>query len=397
MGNGYATAALLKIDGTPAAYTSGRSYPMMVVITQPSRLRQGVQLSARFTQTGEQAGRLVPLAAETQIREVEGVQYLTHTIAGSGTGVDLPLEIRFDWVAPDPVGGPVHFIVAGHADDRSGVAGGDYILAAAGFSSPAQEITEITEVTEIEPTQVTPAARLQETSKAANLPSPMDLDKGSFEMQIQHRFFQSIEGPGTAFGIDFGANINLGMNYAITDRLSAGVARTRVDQIIAFTGTYEINTNAESLWNLSLLGGIEGQENFKNHYSPFAQAAASFDYKIIRLNVVPTIVFNSRRDALLRPGAINPDSNHTLSLGLGTDIALHPRFSLTGEYVPRLAGFGGFDKRRPQLSGGIAIRTWGHVFSVMLSTSRDFTPAKYAVNAESRDFSLGFNIYRKIR
>jgi hypothetical protein len=98
-----------------------------------------------------------------------------------------------------------------------------------------------------------------------------------------------------------------------------------------------------------------------------------------------------------RERAINPDSNSTFALGLGTDVALNRRLSLIAEYVPRLAGYGGLDERRDQWGVGFVIRTWGHVFTIVASTSRDFNPSKYAVNAEERSLALGFNLYRRIR
>jgi hypothetical protein len=219
---------------------------------------------------------------------------------------------------------------------------------------------------------------------------------------IQHRFLDSVDnaGAGGAFGIDSGANINLGLNYAITDRISAGIARTRFDRIVELSGTYEIRTTRESPWRLAVRGGVEGKENFHQDYSPFVQIAGSLDYKRFRLNVVPMMIFNSRRDELLefsRAHAINPESNHTFTLGLGTDIAVSRRLSFFGEYAPRLAGFGGLDARRDHVAAGLVVRTWGHVFTILVGSSRDFTPATYGVNAEERSLSLGFNLYRRIR
>jgi len=232
-----------------------------------------------------------------------------------------------------------------------------------------------------------------------HLPAPVNLKKGDIETHIEHRFLQPIvdAGFGNAFGIDFGANINLGLNYALTDDVTVGVSRARLGQITVFTGTYEVHHNPESLWQMSLLGGVEGQENFHRHYSPFLQLPTSLDYKRLRTFVVPTMIFNSRDEEELefRPGPINPDENHTFSLGLAADLLLHPRFSLAGEYVPRLAGFGGFGNERSTLSWGVKLRTRGHVFTILVTNTRDFTPAQYGVNAETTDFALGFDIYRK--
>ena len=109
------------------------------------------------------------------------------------------------------------------------------------------------------------------------------------------------------------------------------------------------------------------------------------------------MIFNSRKDEEIsfRPDPINPESNHTFSLGLAADLALHPRVSLAGEYVPRLAGFGGFGNERSTLSWGVKLRTSGHVFTILLTNTRDFTPARYGVNAETTGFGLGFDMYRK--
>ncbi len=401
LNQGRTVGGIFEIRGVPAIYEAGRTYPITVVIAQPGQSRWGFELSARYTESERQAGQLAPADRMTQTKEAGGIQYIEHTSAGTRMGtIDGPVEFHFNWTAPDSAGGPVVFNAAGNAANGSDTPAGDYIYTAGAFSGvvsatklagPRQGILT-----------VAPQMRMSETSRLVDLPNPTDLDKGSMEVLIQHRFFQSISDstPGDAFGVDFGANINLGFNYAFTNRFSAGVTRARLDQVIGFTGTYEIETNSDSFWKMSLLAGVEGKGNFERQYSPYLQLASAFDYRMVRLHVVPTAVFHSRDETLVRAApslAINPSSNNTFSLGVGTDIALHPRVSVIGEAVPRLAGFGGFVKRRVEYSGGVELRTSAHVFTVLVSTSRDFGPSKYAVNAEYDTVSLGFNIYRRIR
>lgn len=275
-------------------------------------------------------------------------------------------------------------------------------------ASPAGEVSdqkadtaEITEVN-LEEIQIITKRRLNETPILLNLPTPIDLKKGNLEIHIQHRFYQSLEDstPGDAFGIDSGANISLGIDYAITTGLSVGVSRARMDKIISFSATQEIYTKPESWWKMSLHGGIAGKRNFDEHYTPFLQLAASMDYKALRVHLVPTLLFNSRDESITQqpgPQAINPDENHTFSIGIGADVALHRRFSVVGEYVPRVAGFGGFSGERSQLGGGVALRTGGHVFTILVSRSRELSPTKYAVGSNLGGVSLGFNIYSRIR
>ena len=398
LNEGRTRGGTFHVNGVPKNYRGGESYPITVLIGQPGQSRWGFQLSVRSAISGEQAGQLVPVDDRTQLREEGGIQYIHHTSAGTREGTpNGPVEFRFNWVAPDLSHGLVFFNAAGNGADGSGDPMGDYIYTAGAYSGvPGAGEAPLTG---LQP-EGKPRIRLNTTSRFMHLPAPVNLKKGDTETHIEHRFLQPIfdSGPGTAFGIDFGANINLGINHALTDDLAVGVSRARFDQVTVFTGTYEIHHNPESFWQMSMLGGVEAENNFHNNYSPFIQLPTSLDYKRLRTYVVPTMIFNSRNDALLqflRSSAVNPNDNHTFSLGLAADLALHPRISLAGEYVPRLAGFGGFGNERSTLSWGVKLRTRGHVFTILVTNTRDFTPAKYGVNAGTTDFALGFDLYRK--
>jgi hypothetical protein len=391
----------LEIEGIPEKYEAGKSYTLTLRISHLGQVYWGFELSARASQQGTQAGRLIPIDHRAQLKEESGVSYIIHT----GKGTEIPVadraEFSFLWIAPEAHAGTVLFNAAGNAANGDGKPIGDFVYTAGGFSSQARDVSQIAEA-KIDEDEPVSGRRLTETPVLIGLPSPVDLNRGSIEVQIQHRFFQSLvdSTPGNAFGIDSGANISLGVNYALTNRFSMGVSRAREDQIISLTATHEIQTKEQSPWKMSLHGGVTGKGNFEYHYSPFIQLATVFDYRALRINLTPTMVFNSRDDSLVQqpgPDAVNPDQNSTFALGVGADFALHRRFSIMGEYVPRLAGFGGFFGEHSQLGGGVAIRTWGHVFTILVSRSRNLTPTKYAVDADFDGVSLGFNIYRRIR
>jgi hypothetical protein len=390
-----------EIEGIPDEYEAGMSYRLTLLIAHPGRSHWGFELSARSANQGDQAGRLIAVDSDTELKEKDGISYITHAGTGANTRIADRRRISFLWVAPDSTSGMILFNAAGNAADGNGEPGGDFIYTAGGFSRHAADASQIKEAA-VDEVKTAADRRLRESPILLNLPVPVDLDKGSIEIHIQHRFFQSLEDsdPGNAFGIDSGANISVGLNYALTGNLSAGISRTREDQLISLTATQEIHTKSGSIWKMSLHGGVAGKRNFEEHYSPFFQLATALDYKAFRLNLTPTFVFNSRDESLAAqpgPEAVNPDQNNTFALGIGADIALHRRFSVTGEYVPRLAGFGGFFGKHSQLGGGVAIRTWGHVFTVLVSRSRNFSPERYGVDADFDGVSLGFNIYRRIR
>jgi hypothetical protein len=400
--DGNALGGFLKIEGVPKGYEPGKVYPVTIAIAHPGQSRWGFELSARFADSGRQAGSWTAVDGMTQTKTDSEIQYVMQTAAGSRKGQkDGPVEFRVNWTAPAAQGGLVIFNATGNAADNSDNPGGDFIYTAGNFSRPGTAAPQEPTLVEVDASPTKPAVREQESSRIVDLPSPVDLKKGSVEVMIQHRFLEAVDaGAGEAFGIDSGANINLAMNYALTNRLSAGVSRARFEKIVEFSGAYEIRTAKDSWWKLALRGGVEGKDNFQREYSPFLQLASSFDYKNLQVNAVPMVIFNSRPDDQLefyRSRMINPNSNSTFSLGVGADLALTRRYSIMGEYVPRLAGYGGLDKRRDQVGAGFIIRTWGHVFTILFASSRDFTPAKYGVNAEDRTLSIGFNLYRRIR
>lgn len=398
LNEGTALGGSLTIEGVPAKYEPGEAYPLKVRLSHPGQSRWGFQLSSRFGDSGGQAGELKPLDEFTQVKEASGVSYIEHTEEGSREGLlDGPVEFTFEWVAPTSSDRLVVFNSAGNAADNSWDPKGDYVYVAGSFSRPVSISAPLTDATETEEREL---IRANNESRFIHLPAPTDLEPHNTEVHIEHRFLQSFEDAtaGNAFGLDGPANINLGLNYALNERLSAGISRARFEKIVALTGTLELQTDDESPWRLSLLGGVQGRENFGEHYSAFFQLAGSVDHDRFRFFGVPTVVVNSRNEeevAIFRD-PINPDRNSTLALGLGVDAALNRSLSFGLEFVPRLAGFGGFRAEHPAMSAAFKIRSWGHVFSILVSTSRAFTPAEYAVNTE-KDFSLGFNIYRRIR
>ena len=401
LNEGRVLGGSLEIEGIPEKYEAGKGYILTIQISHPGQSCWGFEFSARSSDQGTQANRLNPIDSNTQVKEDSGVLYVMHTRIGTKIGTPDRASFSFEWVAPPASAGMILFNASGNAANGNNEPTGDYIYTASAFSVPAAGTTEVTEH-RVKPIKSAAAQRLNETSILMNLPVPVDLAKGSIEIHVQHRFFQSIEdsSPGSAFGIDSGANINLGINYSLTKSFSAGISRTREDQLVSLTAAQEIHTQRESPWKMSLLGGVAGKSNFERNYSPFLQLATSFDYKMLRLNLVPTVIFNSRDETLVTqpgPQAVNPDDNNTFALGIGADFALNRRFSIVGEYTPRLAGFGGFFGEHQQLGGGVAIRTWGHVFSILVSRSRNFSPVRYAVDADFDSVCFGFNIYRRIR
>jgi len=123
-----AEAGKLIVEGLPARYRPGQSYPLTVMLSFPDMMRAGFQSSVRGA-TGAQAGTLA--AADERLgvnRDPQtGVQFTHHTKRGT-TLTDGAAMWRFIWTAPEKPVGPVTVRAAGNASNGDDSALGDVIL-----------------------------------------------------------------------------------------------------------------------------------------------------------------------------------------------------------------------------------------------------------------------------
>jgi hypothetical protein len=118
----------------------------------------------------------------------------------------------------------------------------------------------------------------------------------------------------------------------------------------------------------------------------------------LSFTLAPTFAFNTRdEDSTVPPDLrFGAKHNNTISLGVGTGIRVLNTTSIVGEYIPRLWGFRGERKDRPGVSMGLQKSTHRHTFELVVSRQLRMTTAQYAVQGTGT-FSIGFNIYRKVR
>jgi len=131
--------------------------------------------------------------------------------------------------------------------------------------------------------------------------------KGMLEFQIHHRFGMVTDGIENLWGIYSSANVRLGLNYAITDRLMVGVGTTRGYKLQDFQAKYQIirqtieNTVPVSLafyGNMAIDArpdenfGPEEEYKFMHRMSYFSQflVARKFSEKL-SLQVAPTLIY----------------------------------------------------------------------------------------------------------
>lgn len=242
-------------------------------------------------------------------------------------------------------------------------------------------------------------------NRLINLPTTKPQRKGGLDFWLAHRFARDLFAEGSfsdLFGLDSTANIVFGVDVGLTDHWRIGGSRSRFDKIIEFSTQWDILQQGKRI-PLSLMGkvGLEGRDNFHNFYSPYVQFSVSRNVgDRFEGYLVPTLILNARDDRFpdefLQEFGIGVDRDYTFSFGLGGSVQVLPTVYVTGEWVPRLAGFRGLFVDRPTVSLGIQKQTWGHVFQLVLSTSTGTTPGQYAINATDA-FKIGFNVFRRLR
>ena len=132
-----AAGGSVSIDGVPATFNPGERYTLTITLTRPGMKRAGFQLTARFRDTGAQAGVLAVGAAEAERVAVEshgGVQYAGQRKAGAVVSGDAARWL-LDWTAPAS-GGAVVFSVAANAGDGNESADGDFVHTAMAGTAP---------------------------------------------------------------------------------------------------------------------------------------------------------------------------------------------------------------------------------------------------------------------
>jgi hypothetical protein len=126
------------IEGVPATFASGERYTLTITLRRAGMKLAGFQLTARFTDSGAQAGTVAPGPRDAERVGVEtqaGVQYAGQRKVGTPVGAADVATWTTVWTAPKS-GGAVMFHVAANAADGNESADGDFV-----YTSTAQSVS----------------------------------------------------------------------------------------------------------------------------------------------------------------------------------------------------------------------------------------------------------------
>ena len=139
-----APGGAVALDGIPATFTPGQTYPITVTISRQGLRRGGFEIASRFAggkRKGRQAGAWQLLDARAQLipgAVDKALIFVQHNQIGSRAPAPGANAWTIEWTAPEADAGPVQFNVAANASNNDDSPLGDFIYVTAVRSSPAR-------------------------------------------------------------------------------------------------------------------------------------------------------------------------------------------------------------------------------------------------------------------
>ena len=238
-----------------------------------------------------------------------------------------------------------------------------------------------------------------------NLPTTLPYQRGTFSMRFTHRFSKPVlgcDGCNTGIdellGLDSFAYASLGGEYGVHRRVAVTMYRSSLDKTFEMGGIFQLLRQSSNVpVSATARITVEGRNNFQESYTtnlvfPVSRSFSDF----AEIFVAPMASINANPFA---PEALPTDPAGTMrsnsgAIGLGASIRIRPRTAFVMEWIPRIAGYHATDSRNAY-SFGLQRSTNGHIFELTLANSVGTTTSR-AVNNALGEFSLGFNIYRRL-
>lgn len=224
-----------------------------------------------------------------------------------------------------------------------------------------------------------------------NLKVPSTLENTESVFIIRHRFYGKItEEPfNTFFGLDLGANIGLGIRYAILPKLEVNVSYTRIQKEYIIGASYAyyfpqvfMKTQIDIQFFTYEIQGIE--ERRRNFFYGLSLQSEPI------LNTI-TPVANIGYDGY------NERFGFGIGVDIGFDISLRPirKMSIIGEYFPVVQRDIIINGSENSFAAGLKFETYGHHFILLVGNNSQIGTRRLMLGAETNDLFFGFNIHRK--
>src|SRR5690606_34939302 len=229
-------------------------------------------------------------------------------------------------------------------------------------------------------------------------------EKGNLDFIISHRFGRLNSGAYSLFGLDE-SNIRLGLDYAVTDRLTLGAGRNSLMKVydgflkykILWQETGQKNLPISMVWfsnmTVTTFKRPELPMNFERRLGYTHQILISRRFnEALSLQLSPSFI---HRNLV----AHRTEENDLFALGIGGRYKITRRTSLNVEYFYRLG-----DQAQDTFNAlaiGFDIETGGHVFQLHLTNAQAMTETGFIPSTNGDffggDIHFGFNISRSFQ
>lgn len=230
------------------------------------------------------------------------------------------------------------------------------------------------------------------------------IGKGVLDVRILHRFGELNSGANNLFGLDE-ANMRLGFDYGLSNRLTVGVGRStagkELDGFLKFRPVWQSTGPGSFPFSIVLVTGMTvGTTPWTDtaHKYNFNHRMAFYNEVIIgrkfseqfSLQVSPIFIHRN-----LVPLAT--DENDVYAIGVGGRFKLSKRIAFVADYHYIAKGL---DKKiyKDPLSVGFDIETGGHVFQLHFSNATGMNEKAFITNTTGDwgkgEVRFGFNLSR---
>lgn len=240
--------------------------------------------------------------------------------------------------------------------------------------------------------------------------------KKTLEFRITHRFgnmkIGKSEGNHTFWGMDNASNIRFSLDYGVTEKLSIGIGRSKINEHIDGNLKFRFLEQQTEGTPLSIAYFVSAAvspalnvdgifDDMVNRFSYTHQViVASKLTRSISLEILPTLVHRNYIDGTaLHPSNSSTDNNDLFALGFAGRFKITKRMAFVVDYFLsfsefRSSGNGYYDA----LGLGIEIETGGHVFHINLTNSAGIIENDFIPNTNDSwgegEYKFGFNISR---
>lgn len=225
------------------------------------------------------------------------------------------------------------------------------------------------------------------STKLINLQTNETIGKKTLDVRISHLFGAMGKESGgnvhNLYGLDRSDDIRLGLHYGITDRIMAGISRSK---------RWE---NLEGLLKIALLrqtlnNRVPLSVTVFTNLTWSARRSEFFTHPLHRLTYCSQLIlarkFGSRLSVMAVPSFLHRnvvfsgEKHNTYSMGGGFRFRFSPSTSIIADYSHTFNANDQFFRNEDVIGAGFEIETGGHVFTIMFSNAPGLLENDFLVN-----------------